>query len=91
MGKIKARMVLVAVKAGERPVDVLNMTYAQHALIGSGGYIPEDVRDVMEIMESGNWDINSLITHEFAWEELPKAIETAADVNHSLNVVIRYE
>lgn len=24
-------------------------------------------------------------------EKLPKAIETAADVEHSLNVVIRYE
>lgn len=90
MGKIESRMVVVAVLAGMRPVDVLSMTYSQHALIGSGGYMPEDVYDVMAIMESGKWDIESIITHEFAWEELPKAIETAADVEHSLNVVIRY-
>lgn len=91
MGKIESRMVVVAVLAGMRPVDILAMTYGQHELIGSGGYMPEDVRDVMAIMESGRWDIESIITHEFAWEELKTAIETAADVEHSLNVVIRYE
>ena len=90
MGKIESRMVVVAVLAGKRPVDILNMTFAQHALIGSGGYMPEDVVDVMKIMESRKWDIESIITHEFPWEKLPEAIETAADVEHSLNVVIRY-
>lgn len=91
MGKIECRMVVVAVLAGMRPVDILSMTYSQHALIGSGGYMPEDVRDVMAVMESGKWDIESVITHEFQWKDLKEAIETAADVQHSLNVVIRYE
>ena len=91
MGKIESRIVVVAVLAGKRPVDILNMTFAQHALIGSGGYMPEDVRDVLAIMESGRWDIESIITHEFAWEQLTEAIETAADVEHALNVVINYE
>ena len=90
MGKIESRMVVVAVLAGKRPVDILSMTFAQHALIGSGGYFPEDVRDVMKIMESGTWDIESIITHEYPWEELPQAIEKAAQVNEALNVVIRY-
>lgn len=90
MGKIESRMVVVAVLAGKRPVDILSMTFAQHALIGSGGYFPEDVRDVMKIMESGKWDIESIITHEYPWEELPQAIEKAAQVNEALNVVIRY-
>ena len=44
----------------------------------------------MALMESGRWDIDSLITHVFAWEQLPQAIETAADVDHALNVVIDY-
>lgn len=89
-GKIESRMVVVAVRAGKRPVDVLEMTYSQHALIGSGGYMPEDVKDVMAMMESGKWDIESIITDEFLWEHLPQAIEKAADVEHSLNVVIKY-
>ena len=90
MGKIECRMVIVGVLSGKRPVDILAMTFAQHALIGSGGYMPEDVKDVMAIMESGKWDIESIITHEFQWEELHNAIKTAGDVENSLNVVIKY-
>lgn len=90
MGKIESRMVVVAVLAGKRPVDVLEMTYSQHALIGSGGYFPEDVEDVMTAMASHKWDIESIITHEYPWEELPQAIEKASRVDEALNVVIRY-
>lgn len=50
MGKIESRMVVVAVRAGKRPVDILEMTYSQHALIGSGGYNPENVEDVLAVM-----------------------------------------
>ena len=90
MGKVDSRMVVVAVKAGLRPIDVLAMTYGQHALIGSGGYMPEDVADVIAMMESGKWNIASIITHEYPWEELPQAIEKAGNVEEALNVVIRY-
>ena len=90
MGKIESRMVVVAVLAGLRPVNILEMTYSQHAIIGSGGYNPEDVKDVLSIMESGKWDIESIITDELPWEQLPQAIERAADVENALNVVIHY-
>ena len=90
MGKVDSRMVVVAVKAGLRPIDVLAMTYGQHALIGSGGYFPEDVEDVLAIMKSGRWNIESIITDEYPWEQLPQAIEKAAKVDEALNVVIRY-
>lgn len=90
MGKIESRIVVVAVLAGKRPVDVLGMTYSQHALIGSGGYFPFDVDDVMTVMASKKWDIESIITDEFPWEKLPQAIERASRVDEALNVVIRY-
>lgn len=90
LGKVDSRLVVVAVKAGLRPVDVLAMTYGQLALIGSGGYAPEDVRDVLAIMESGKWDIESIITQEYPWEQLPQAIEKASEVDAALNVVIKY-
>lgn len=90
MGKIESRMVVVAVRAGKRPVDVLEMTYSQHALIGSGGYTPEDVKAVISVMVQKKWDIESIITDEFSLDQLPQAIERAADVDHALNVVIKY-
>lgn len=91
MGKIESRMVVVAVLAGKRPVDVLEMTYSQHALIGSGGYFPEDVADVISVMASGQRDIESIITDEFPLEQLPQALERASQVDQALNVVIRYD
>ena len=42
--------------------------------------MPEDVFDVLNIMKSGKWDIEKLITHEFpsvfVLQSLPKNIET---------------
>ena len=90
IGKIESRMVVVAVAAGKRPIDVLEMTYSQHALIGSGGYLPEDVQAVLAGMASGTWDIESIITNEYPWEQLPQAIEKASHVEEALNVIIRY-
>lgn len=89
-GKVDSRMVIVAVGSNARQVDILGMTFGQLAIIGSGGYTPEDVQDVMSIMESGRWDIEKIITHEYSCEQLPEAIEMAANVDEALNVVIRY-
>lgn len=90
IGKFGSRMVVVAVLAGQRPVDILRMTYAQQSLIGSGGYFPEDVRAVMATMASQKYDISSIITHEFPQNEIAKAIESASNTNETLNVVISY-
>ncbi|WP_342756652.1 zinc-dependent alcohol dehydrogenase [Kineothrix sedimenti] len=91
MAKVDSRMVIVAVLAGKRPVDLLAMTFGQYALIGSGGYTPEDVADVMSIMESGKWYIQDIITQEYSLDELAQAIEMAGKVNESLNVVIKFK
>ena len=48
-----------------RTIDLLHTTYAQQSMIGSGGYMPEDVRDVQEIMSCGKWDLERIITYEF--------------------------
>ena len=90
MGKIGSRFVAVAVNKALRQVDLLHLTYAQKSIIGSGGYMPEDVRDVMRLMEQGDVNLESLITHEFPLSRLPQALETAADTGRSLNVVINH-
>ena len=90
IGKIESRMVAVAVRVGKRPVDVLEMTYSQHALIGSRGYDPEDVENVIAVMVQKKRDIEFIITDEFPQELITQAIKRAAAVDHALNVVIRY-
>ena len=89
LGKIESRFVSVAVNNKPRNIDLLHMTYAQQSIVGSGGYMPEDVRDVQEIMACGTWDLERIITHEFPLDELEQAIRTAADVNHAGNVVVK--
>ncbi|MDO4475073.1 MAG: alcohol dehydrogenase catalytic domain-containing protein [Eubacteriales bacterium] len=88
-GKIESRFVSVAVNNEPRTIDLLHMTYAQQSIIGSGGYMPEDVRDVQEMMASGKWDLEHIITHEFPLDELEQAICMAGDVDHAGNVVIK--
>lgn len=88
-GKIESRFVSVAVNNQPRSIDLLHMIYAQQSIIGSGGYMPEDVWDVQKIMTCGKWNLESIITHEFPLHELEQAIRTASDVDHAGNVVIR--
>lgn len=90
-GKIESRFVSVAANNAIRKLDLLHLTFAQKSIIGSGGYTPQDVSDVMFIMKSGKWDISSIITHEFPLCEIEKAIRTEADPYHALNVMIRFD
>lgn len=89
-GKIVSRFVAVAVNNKPRQLDLLHMTFAQKSIIGSGGYFPEDVRDVMAIMAGGRWDLESVITQEFRLEQISEAIRAAADPDKDFNVVIRF-
>lgn len=90
-GKIISRFVSVAVNKALRSLDMLHLTYSQKSIIGSGGYMPEDVLTVMDIMKSGKWELEKLITHEFKIDELETAIRTAGNVDSALNVVIRFD
>lgn len=89
-GKIGSRFVSVAVNNSIRKLDLLHLTYAQKSIIGSGGYFPEDVRDVMSIMKSNRWKLERIITHEFSINEIERAVQTASDANHAFNVTIRF-
>lgn len=89
-GKICSRFVSVAVNNEKRELDLLHMTYAQKSIIGSGGYFPEDVEDVMKIMASEKWDIESMITDIYPLEQLSDAIEKASHTDEALNVVIKF-
>lgn len=84
-------MILVAVGTNRREVDILGLTFGQKSIIGSGGYTPQDVEDVLNIMKCGKWDIEKLITHEYPLDDLAIAIEQASDVNNALNVLIYFE
>lgn len=89
-GKIESRYISVAVNKAIRNLDMLHLTYSQKAIIGSGGYMPEDVMDVMNIMKSNRWPLEKMITHEYPLLQLEDAIRKASDVNSALNVTINF-
>lgn len=89
-GKYNSQMVMVAVGTNKREMDILGLTFGQKSIIGSGGYTPQDVADVMKIMKSGQWDVEKLITHELKLDDLSEAIEQATDVEYALNVIIKF-
>lgn len=90
-GKIASKYVIVAVNNANRSLNLLDLTYSSQSIIGSGGYRPEDVTDVMNIMKSGRWDIEKIITDEFSIEDLDAAIRKAADSEHAFNVIIHFD
>ncbi|MGO1592124.1 MAG: zinc-dependent alcohol dehydrogenase [Ancrocorticia sp.] len=91
IGKITARLVVVAVHSTPIPVDFSRLSFASQRISGSGGYTPQDVRDVLALLESGEVDIESIVTHEFPLDQIVTALETAADANTALNVSIVHD
>lgn len=87
-GKIGSRFVEVAVGSRTRTVDFVELSFSQKSLIGSGGYMPEDVEDVLAIMESHRWDIAGIVTNEYRIDDLETALQVAGDPEESLNVQI---
>lgn len=90
MGKFESRLVNVAVNKSLRDLDMLHLTYSSQSIIGSGGYMPEDVKDVQQIMACGRWDIERIITQEYPLQQIQEALETASDTSKSLNVIIKF-
>lgn len=90
-GMVGSRFAMVAVNAAPRQLNLLPLTYGSKALVGSGGYRPEDVPEVMALMAENPARLEPLVTHEFLLERLGEALDTAADASRSLAVAVRME
>jgi 2-desacetyl-2-hydroxyethyl bacteriochlorophyllide A dehydrogenase len=88
--KIFSRMVIVGVHTKPVPVDLAQLAFGSQEIIGSGGYVPEDVTFVLKLMTSDEYDLESIITHSFPLDEIVTALETASHPDLSLHVSIRY-
>ena len=89
-GKIGSRLVSMTATDLCCPIDLGELTASRKSIIGAGDSLPEDVQDVVSLMASGVWDIESLITHEFPIDQLEEALRTAGDREHAGTVVIKF-
>lgn len=90
-GKLNAVFTMVGLHHKPMTLNPLPLTYASQRIQGSGGYTPDAVRLAMEIMSSGKYDLEQLITHEYPHEKLEEAIQKASISRESMKVLIRYE
>lgn len=90
MAKPGATLSIVGVHHAPRTINLIPVTYGGLTIKGSPGYALDDVPFVMELMKSGRYDLESLVSHTFPLEKLEEAIQTAAVSSGSEKVLIEY-
>lgn len=89
-GKLNSVFTVVGLHHRPLSVNLLALTYASKRIQGSGGYCPQDVQLCLDIMRSGKFDLDQLVTQEYPHEMLEDAIKKASVSSESLKVMIRY-
>ena len=89
-GKLNAVFTVVGLHHKPLTVNVLALTYASKRLQGSGGYQPQDVELCLDIMRSGKFDLEQLVTQVYPHDQLEDAIKKASVTSESLKVMVRY-
>ena len=89
-GKLNAVFTIVGMHHKDMTFNPAMLLYASQRIQGSGGYTDQSVKLSMEIMRSGRFELDRLITQEYPHEKLEDAIEKAGTSSESMKVLIRY-
>ncbi|EAV39190.1 zinc-dependent alcohol dehydrogenase [Oenococcus oeni] len=89
-GPVGSRFVTIGVNNSKPQIDFLELIFGSKSVGGSGGYRPEDVQTVFEIMKERQSDLRKMVSQEFDWQDLEKGIQTATDTTISEKVLINY-
>lgn len=89
-GKLGAVFTIVGMHHRTMTFNPDMLLYASWRIQGSGGYTDQSVRISMEIMRSGKFELDRLITQEYPLENLEEAIRKAGTSGESMKVLIRY-
>ncbi len=87
---IDSRFVMVGVDNNPKDINLLSMIFASQSLIGSGGYRPDDVSTVFDILKENQNEIAKMVTNVYPWENLVSAIEEASDPMKVMNIQVKY-
>lgn len=89
--KQDARLCVVGVHHEPRAINLQGMMLNQLTICGSLGYDYNDLKEVLEIIKSKQFDLEGIISDEYPHSELEAGIQKSADPNSSVKVVINYE
>lgn len=88
--KMFSTLSVVAIHHKPITMNMIPVTNCGLRIIGPCGGFGDDVRLVLEILESGQFDVASLISHVYPHEQLIDAFEMASNPKEALKVVIQY-
>ena len=89
--KQKARFCCIALHKREIPIRFHEIMSTQCAIMGSRGYEPEDIKEVISNLAKKNTKIPEIITHIFPLEDAEDAFEIAAKPAYAIKVVLDME
>jgi threonine dehydrogenase-like Zn-dependent dehydrogenase len=88
--KLFARISVVGVHHKPVEFDLRKLTWSGVELLGSAGYRPDDVPRVMKAMESGRYDIDSIVTATYPFDKFDEAIESCQDGSKCLKCQVDF-
>lgn len=86
-----ARLCNIAVHRAATPVRFHEIMSTQCALMGSRGYEPADIEEVMGHLSAGRSKAPYMVTHCFPLEQAAEAFATAVDPAKSIKVILNME
>lgn len=86
-----ARLCNIAVHRTETPVRFHEVMSTQCALMGSRGYDPADIEEVIRNLAEGKIDASKMISHQFPLEQAAEAFAVAANPSKAVKVVLNME
>ncbi len=84
----KGRIVVHGVFEDAVTLDLMPLVFKQTEIIGSYGFVPEEVNRALALMAEGRIDRRALISHEFPLDEASEAFEAQCVVDESVKVLI---
>ena len=83
---------LAVVAMHHKPVELnlIPLTNCGLRIVGTVGMPVNDVPLVLEILESHQFPVENIITHEYSHDQLIEAFEMASNPKEALKVVIKY-
>ncbi len=88
--KTNSTFVEVAINMKPSELSLFWLLAKEVVLKGSRGYVPEDILQSIEALNSPDCRLKDIVTHTFSLDELPQAFETASDPNQAVKVAIKH-
>ena len=87
---IDSRFVMVGVNNNPKDINLLSIIFTSQSLIGSGGYRPDDVSTVFDILQENQNEVAKMVTKVYPWKDFGAAIEEASDPMKVMNIQVKY-